>query len=139
MMDRWRAAIIVIGAVGLADAAYLSADVLSPQAVLYCPTTGIVNCITVTQSAYSEFLGVKVAYLGLAWFAAVIALTLLANRVPPEYALLPLWGLGVVFVLYLVLLEIFVLNAVCVYCTVAHALALVLGLPIIKVALRSDT
>lgn len=138
-MDKWKLTITVLGAVGLVDSAYLVSDVLSPQVALYCPSTGLVNCIKLTQSPYSEFLGVRVAYLGLGWFAAVVVLALLYDWLPAEYTLLPLWALGAVFVSYLVFIEIFVLQAICSYCTIAHALALILGIPIVKLVLLSDT
>ena len=70
----------------------------------------------------------NVAFLGLAWFAVVAALLHLGSI----RCLLPLWAMRVVFAVYLVVVEVFLIGAICVYCTVAHVLAMLLGLPAIK-------
>ena len=91
-----------------------------------------------SRNPYSHFLGVNVAIVGFAWFAVVVLLALLGKRFPSEYLLLPLWGVAAIFVLYLIFIQIFVLNPICTYCTLAHILALVLGLPIAKISLAPE-
>ncbi|MGA1974958.1 MAG: vitamin K epoxide reductase family protein [Conexivisphaerales archaeon] len=122
----WRLTALLVAVPGLLSSIYLSYHAAFPQALLYCPTIGPFDCNEVTTSPYSMLFGVSVAYLGLAWFIVVVALVAL-NRTE---LLLPLWVLGAAFVAYLVGAEVFLVHSVCAYCTIAHASALLLGLPI---------
>ncbi len=133
-MNRWRTIGLVLGAAGLADAVYLASESLNPQIPLYCPAVGLVNCGYVTSSTYSRFAGVPVAVLGVGWFALMFALVAL-DRPGPNYALIPLWLLGVVSVGYLASIEAFVVHSICPYCTFAHVAGLLMGVPAFKLAL----
>jgi uncharacterized membrane protein len=128
----WRLVAFVVALPGLLASAYLSYNAAFPQSLLYCPTSGLLDCNQVTSSPYSQLFGVSVAYLGLAWFVVVLLLLGL-RRTGPLFAL---WALAVAFVAYLVGAEVFLIHSVCVYCTVAHASAVLLGLPVMK--LRDD-
>ena len=134
-MNRWRAAGTGLAGLGLADSLYLLAEYLNTQATLYCPTIGIVNCATVTSSEYSRFLGIPVALLGTLWFIAMMFLFVINSASPNHLLLLPLWMVGVVFAGYLIFVELFLLHAICPYCTLAHVTGMVLGAPSIKLTL----
>ena len=137
-------ATLVVSIAGLAVAAYLTYEHFTAGTTLACPETGVVNCAKVTSSQYSKVFGIPVALLGLLFFVGMTALS-----VPPMWrtsspwpARLRLVGVltGVVFVCYLIWAELFQINAICLWCTVVHALTLVLfGLVIIRLALVPPT
>jgi len=126
--EGWRDVAFAISVPGLLSSLYLAYHALFRGTSLYCPATGSFDCNVVTSSPYSSLFGVNVAYLGLAWFLVVIALFALERR----DVLLPIWAVGVVFVAYLVGTEIFLIHSICAYCTVAHASAVLLGIPVLK-------
>lgn len=119
-----------LAASGLAVSIYLTIEHFTRSTTLACPATGIVNCQKVTESAQSSFLGVPVALLGALYFAGLLALTLPAAWRSPNAAIgrlrLGLAGVGVAFVLYLVYAELFILDAICLWCTVIHIVAVAL-------------
>lgn len=134
MMKRWRIFGLVLGIAGLADSLYLAAESINPEIPLYCPSVGILNCAPVTTSSFSRFIGVPVAVIGLVWFVLMLAIISL-DKPGLNYALIPLWVLSAVSVGYLVSVELFILHAICPYCTLAHILGLLMGVPAFKLAL----
>lgn len=131
---------LAVSAAGVLVSAYLTYEHFTAGTTLACPETGVVNCLKVTSSQYSKLVGVPVALLGLLFFIGMTALS-----VPPLWRTASPWPsrarlagvvTGVVFVLYLVWAELFRINAICLWCTVVHALTLVLfALVVIRVAL----
>jgi len=117
-----------LAVVGLGVSIYLTIEHFTRSTTLACPATGIVNCQKVTESAQSSFLGVPVALLGALYFTAMVAVTLPAawhSTIPALGRLrLGLAGVGVVFVLYLVYAELFILDAICLWCTVIHVITI---------------
>lgn len=101
---------------------------------LACPTNAAINCEQVLSSSYGVVIGsaLPTSAAGILWFAvsAVLAGTVLLNRSASVWARLQLgWSaVGLLTVLFLVYLEIVRLGAVCVWCSVAHALVLVIFL-----------
>jgi uncharacterized membrane protein len=131
---------LALSIAGLAVAAYLTYEHFTAGTTLACPDTGVVNCGKVTSSSYSKLFGIPVALLGLGFFAAMTALAL-----PPLWRTASPWPsrlrlaavvVGVVFVCYLIWAELFQIDAICLWCTVVHALTIVLfGLVVIRQAL----
>lgn len=118
----------VIALVGLVISIYLTVEHFTSPALLACPEGAVVNCAKVTSSSYSTILGVPVAVLGLAYFVGMAALASPAGwRVraldPVRVAAVVL---GVVMVLYLVWVELFRVNALCLWCTAVHVCTLAL-------------
>lgn len=115
---------------GLGVAAYLTVEHFTTSTTLACPETGVINCQRVTTSPQSTVLGVPLALLGIGFFAAMLALCLPAAWKSPSpiirRARLVLAASGVLFVLYLVYVELFVVNAICLWCTAIHVLAVAL-------------
>ena len=75
-------------------------------------------------------LGVPVALLGLAWFLAMTALCSpwawrSSGTVDPPARQVAVWS-AMAFVLWLVYAELFVIRAICLWCTAAHVLAFAL-------------
>jgi uncharacterized membrane protein len=109
---RW--ALIVVASVGIAVSAYLTWVHYEPAA-LVC--TGGGGCEKVQSSSYATLVGIPVAVLGLAAWIAVLALTLW--RDPRARMLTAALALGAaIFAAYLVVLQLFVIDAVCVWCTI---------------------
>jgi uncharacterized membrane protein len=109
--------------VGLAVAAYLSAVHLSSAVPLYCAENGLINCAQVTTSPSSIVLGVPVAYAGVCWFGGMTLLLVVRHRAAPLGRLVWVTG-GVGAVLYLLYSELFVIGAICLWCSLVHVLVL---------------
>lgn len=90
------------------------------------------HCETVNLSRWSVFLGLPVAAWGVGFYIAVFAVALagtterLADAPVVSTALLALTGWGVLFSAWLTYLELFVINAICVWCVVSAILVTVL-------------
>jgi uncharacterized membrane protein len=102
----------LVAVAGLAVAGYLT-WVHFDDAALVCVAGG--GCETVQESEYAEVAGVPVALLGLGAYTAI--LVLVAWDTPTARlgaAMLALVGL--VFSMYLLALQFFVIDAICVWC-----------------------
>jgi uncharacterized membrane protein len=121
---------LAVSLVGVGVSAYLTAAHFASATILACSAGGLVNCERVTTSAQSELLGIPVAILGLAWFAAMGVFTSgsawRSSLMAVAAARLALALAGMSFVLYLLYSELFTIGAICLWCTVAHVLAFVL-------------
>ena len=121
----------VLAAAGLAVAAYLTAVRLLGEAPACGPVRG---CDTVAASEYATILGVPVALLGLGFSFVLTALAAAWWRRGDRRALHAAYGLGllgVAMVGYLTYLELFVIEAICIWC-VTYA-ATVLGTWIVAI------
>jgi uncharacterized membrane protein len=121
---------LVLAALGLVVSGYLTYEHFTASTTLACPNTSTWNCFTVTTSAQSRLFGIPVALLGVGYFAAMLVLSLPAawrsRRPQLRLGRLALALGGVVFVGYLVIAELFFVDAICLWCTASHVLALVL-------------
>jgi uncharacterized membrane protein len=106
----------------------LSVEHFTDPVSLACPATSVLNCARVTTSPSASLFGIPVALLGLVFFAAMLVLCLPRAWRDPRLARLRLGlaGTGVAFVIYLVYAELFLVNAICLWCTVVHAIAVAL-------------
>ena len=113
MSDRTlRIAAGLVALAGMAVAGYLT-WVHYDEAALVCVAGG--GCETVQQSSYAELAGIPVALLGLVGYAIVFAFVLWdAPTARLGAAMLAFVGLA--FGAYLVVLQLFVIDAVCVWC-----------------------
>jgi uncharacterized membrane protein len=121
---------LAVSVLGLFDAAYLTFEHYSSSTTLACSDTGAINCLKVTTSSYSKVAGVPVALLGLLFFVAMTALCLpvvwrSANRNVRRLRLIAVTA-GIVSVIYLVWVELFKVDAICLWCTGVHVLTFVL-------------
>ncbi|MEO8422960.1 MAG: vitamin K epoxide reductase family protein [Actinomycetota bacterium] len=110
--------------------AYLTIAHFTSPKVLACASAGVVNCERVTTSAQSAVFGVPVALMGLAWSLAMCVLcSPRAWRSAAPWiriARLVAVATAMAFVLWLVYAELFVIRAICLWCTVVHVLAFAL-------------
>jgi uncharacterized membrane protein len=114
---------------GMAIAGYLT-WVHYDEAALVCVAGG--GCETVQQSSYAELAGVPVALLGLLGYAAIFALVLW-DTPNARLGAAALAVVGLAFSVYLIVLQLFVIDAVCVWCLandvlIAPALAVLTAL-----------
>jgi uncharacterized membrane protein len=128
---RWASPVtLLLSLGGVAVSAYLSYEHYTTSTTLACPNRGVLNCLKVTTSAESKLLGIPVAVLGLIFFLAMVGFCLPAawrSRAPQlHWARLGATLAGVVMVVYLISVELFVLDAICIWCTAAHGIALAL-------------
>lgn len=128
----WAAPVtLTLSVVGLAVAGYLTWSHYTTPLALACPDTGVINCAKVTTSPQSMLFGVlPVALLGLGYFAVLTGLSLPAAWRSPRPAVrrfrLAAVGVGVVSVVYLVYVELFAVDAICLYCTAVHVVTVLL-------------
>ena len=115
---RW-AALGVLAVAGMGVAAYLTYTHYADE-VVACGSLG--RCETVQQSEYATMAGIPVALLGGLAAAALLAIALgrlggLALAVEwASLAALSLTTMSVAFAAYLSYVELFVLEAICIYC-----------------------
>ncbi|HEX5589287.1 MAG TPA: vitamin K epoxide reductase family protein [Candidatus Limnocylindrales bacterium] len=115
----------VLDVIGLAIAAYLSIVELGGGVPVCGPLKG---CETVAQSEYSWIAGVPVAVYGVGLSLLLLTLALAWWRTNFYALLLAHYGLslaGVIFEIYFLYLQLFVIEAVCVWCT-SYGLSLIL-------------
>ncbi|HET7801518.1 MAG TPA: vitamin K epoxide reductase family protein [Humibacillus xanthopallidus] len=126
---------LVLSAVGLAVSGYLTFEHFTDNATLACSIGGVVDCARVTSSAWSTFLGVPVAVLGLFFFAVTLGLCLpRAWRSPAAWldpARIGWLTVGLGFALYLVWAELFRIHAICLWCTVVHVVTFLLWIVVL--------
>lgn len=113
MSDRLlRASLLVVCACGIGVAAYLTYVHYQPKALI---CTGSGGCETVQESSYAVFAGIPLAVIGLAAWITAATLTVwntdLARLLTAALALVAL-----AFSAYLVILQLFVIDAICVWC-----------------------
>lgn len=138
---RHRQAIALLALIGLLIALYLALHRLGAIGSLQCGTGG---CETVQSSAYAVFLGVPVAFYGVAGYLALLVVSLaglqpaLAERRGPTRLLAAMAGLGLAFTLYLTYIELFVIHAICRWC-VGSAVVIAAIAAVAFAALRRPT
>lgn len=115
----------VLDVIGLAIAAYLS--IVEVQG--YAPVCGpIKGCEEVALSEYSRIGGVPVAVYGVGLSFLLLTLAIAWLRTDLYGLLLAHYGLslaGVIFEAYFLYLQVFVIGAVCIWCT-SYGLSLIL-------------
>ena len=124
MSDRTlRAAIAALALVGAAVAAYLVYARYSGTQ-LACTTGG---CETVQHSRYAKAAGIPVAVLGLAAYLAVFV-TALSTRVEAAAIGAAIVLAGLVFGIYLIVVQVAVIEAICQWCLISDAVLALLAL-----------
>jgi uncharacterized membrane protein len=107
-----RAAAAVVALAGIAIAGYLT-WVHFDDAALVCVAGG--GCETVQESDYAEIAGIPVAVLGLGAYVVLFGL-ILWDTAGARLAAATIAFVGFLFSMYLVALQLFVIDAVCVWC-----------------------
>jgi uncharacterized membrane protein len=124
-----RAAAGVVALAGIAVAGYLT-WVHYDETALVCVTGG--GCETVQQSDYAEIAGIPVALLGLVAYS-VVAVLIAWDAPSARLGAATIAFVGFLFSLYLLVLQLFVIDAICAWClandiVIAPALAVLTAL-----------
>jgi uncharacterized membrane protein len=129
----WGRLALVLSLAGVGDALYLTIDHFT-GALPVCSTKGVIDCAKVTTSPESTLFGVfPVSLLGLLFFGAMVVVNL-----PPLWQPRGTWrtrlawirlGMAVgsmSFVVWLLYAEVFLIKAICLWCTGVHVLTFAL-------------
>ena len=122
-------AALALGGIGLAT--YLAMYKLGMIGTLAC-TVG--ECETVNLSKWATLWGIPVAVWGVGFYVTLFLVALVGTTerfvsAPwVSHVLLGLTGWGVVFSVWLTYLELFVINAVCMFCVISAILVTVIFL-----------
>jgi uncharacterized membrane protein len=119
---RLRAAIALLALAGAAVAAYLVYARYSGTQVA-CTTGG---CETVQHSKYAKAAGIPVAVLGLGAYLAVFA-TALSRRIEAAAIGAAIVFAGLAFAIYLIVIQVAVIDAICQWCLASDAILAVLA------------
>lgn len=122
--------LLICSVAGLGVSIYLTLAHYSKSVNLVCSNTGTINCEKVTTSPQSMIFGVPVAVLGLLYFVPMLVLSLpvIYQRIDKRIAVLRLVlsVIGMGFVLYLVYAELFIIHAICIWCSSVHVLTFII-------------
>jgi uncharacterized membrane protein len=123
-VPRWaQVATLLLSLLGLGLSIYLTITHFDKQ-LLVCSSTGAIDCAKVTTSAQSRFLGIPVAFLGLANYVVMTGLNSpWAWRARVRWIHVARFVLAIVsmcFALWLIYAEIEIIGAICLYCTAVH-------------------
>jgi uncharacterized membrane protein len=109
-----RVGVALVALAGVGVAGYLTYVHYQPAALI-CTAGG--GCETVQESSYAELVGIPVALLGLLGYVTVLVLVIWDNELARTLAAaIALAAVG--FVVYLIILQAFVIDAWCVWCLV---------------------
>ncbi len=112
-------AMLAVSFVGFLDAAYLTAA----HFLRFSPPCSILNgCDTVTTSAYAFILGIPVALLGAMYYGGIfLAVILYLESGNTAILKLAAYGtlVGLLASIWFVSVQIFILDALCLYCMVS--------------------
>lgn len=114
----------VLDVIGLGIALYLSVVELSGGVPVCGPIHG---CEEVARSEYSRIAGIPVAVFGVALSLVLLSLAVAWWKTDLYVLLLAHYGLslaGVIFEAYFLYLQVFVIGAVCIWCT-SYGLSLI--------------
>lgn len=133
--------IAVLAAFGIADSAYLTWQWYEAADATWCDISSYFSCTAVRESAYAAVAGIPTAWVGVGGFAILLGLAVHALRgggtIGPwstDRWLLLFAGLGAAAGVGLTLIEIFVIQAICILCVVGFGLDLgILGVALLLV------
>lgn len=122
--------LIVMSAIGLVASAYVMLIFYTLHQQIWCPSGNFLgvrlDCGAVLGSSYSEIFGIPLELLALVYFVVNLVLVYVIafgseNAFRVSLQALFLWRfIGVAIVPYLVFVELFLLHAICVFCTIMH-------------------
>jgi uncharacterized membrane protein len=128
---RWQPIVtLILSICGLGVATYLTITHYDTHVSLVCADNGAINCEKVTTSPQSVVFGIPVAVLGLAFFLPMIAMCLPAawrsadRRIHLARLIVSVIGIGTI--IYLLIAELFIIKAICLWCSGIHVITFIL-------------
>jgi uncharacterized membrane protein len=127
----WRPVVLfVLALFALGDSVYLTLVHYDSSVELVCRSTGGIDCLKVLTSPQSVIFGIPVAVYGLAFYLAVTigSLPFVWRRQTEMLLRLRLAAsvVGLGFVAYLLYTELYVVHAICLWCTGVHIVTFVI-------------
>lgn len=119
--------IAVLALIGASVSAYLIYLHYKPEASKICTLNDFINCDIVNKSVYATLFGIPVSVIGFIGYG-VIGVSAL-KKVQPLLQILSLGAL--LFSLYLTYVELFVLQAICLFCVASQLI--ILGIFILSI------
>jgi len=119
ILNRILFAIFIISILGFIDAAYLTSEHFlggTPECSFFR------GCSSVTTSRYSVIFGIPIAFLGALFYATIFIIAMTYKEIRRFNTLIVLNGVTVVgflVTLYLIYLQLFVINELCLYCIIS--------------------
>eukprot|EP01099_Mayorella_cantabrigiensis_P002293 TRINITY_DN2011_c0_g1_i1.p1 TRINITY_DN2011_c0_g1~~TRINITY_DN2011_c0_g1_i1.p1 ORF type:complete len:313 (-),score=43.91 TRINITY_DN2011_c0_g1_i1:3-911(-) len=114
--------IYICSLIGIIVSIYLTYDHFSPSERAVCDFGGGASCTVLKKSDFSSLLNVPLSIFGLIWFVLLSVCAYYSSDYPEASLALLLWsGSGLLFVVYLLLVEIY-LQTLCPFCTILHVL-----------------
>lgn len=119
-----------LAVIGVGVSTYLTWAHYTSAKNLACSDKGTINCLKVTTSSYSKQFGIPLAVLGLAFFVVTLAFQnpwawRSTSRLIRRGRIAIAAG-GAVMVLWLLWVELFKLDAICLYCSAVHVLSVLI-------------
>lgn len=125
----------ILALIGLAVAAVSLQRHYAKSSSTFCEFSEKFNCDIVNRSEYSTVMGIPVAAIGVAGYAAILALaTLYRSRPETPLRLIAAAVAGLAFALYLTYIEGFVLDAWCILCL--GSLGTIVGITICSAVIK---
>lgn len=116
---RWVLFFLII--VGFADSAFLTWEHYTLTS-MGCPISPWINCLAVTSSKYSEIYGIPLALLGMVYYSFMFIFLLRKERMFRQFFLFTS-GFGVLFSLYLIYIQAFLIGKFCLYCLLSASVS----------------
>lgn len=111
------------------DSTYLTYEHYS-NSIPPCSTNVFVDCGKVLDSEYSEIFGIPLAVLGMIHYSVLLAVSYIVykkKKITAFKIMNILVGIGVISSMYFVYLQVYVLDAICLYCMVSAINSFALG------------
>ena len=122
--------ILLLAFCGVANSAYLTQHEANGTPLL-CDVKGLSGCNIVASSPYAHIFGISLAEYGLAFYGLLFVLAaceLLAYSRPLRRTIQGIAFFGIIASIYFVILQVFVISALCIYCMASAVLALLIFL-----------
>ena len=120
--------IVLLAFFGIADASYIAQSESSGTPLL-CNIENLSGCNIVVASPYSTLFGFSVAEYGVVFYSIIFALAVLELLMFNKFLRRVLQVLslaGVVVSFFFILLQIFIIKAFCIYCSVSSFISLLI-------------
>ena len=131
------ATIAILAVVGMIVSAVSLQRHYAKSATEFCDFSQKFSCDIVNRSEYSSIMGIPVAGIGVAGYAALLALsTFYRSRAETPIRLLAAAIGGLAFALYLTYIEAYVLTTWCILCLISLVLISLISVLALAVKLR---
>ena len=118
--------ILIFAFFGIADSAYLTQSELSGTPLL-CNIQNLSGCNAVAESQYSHIFGIPLAEFGILFYSLLFVLAALELVIFDQLLRRTLQAvslIGVIASLYFTFVQMFLINAFCIYCLASAIIAL---------------